>query len=766
MRLPRTGLAALLVLAIWIATSSWTPSRVPGSVVAATGSWTEYHHDDAHTGDDASLPQVTSVSNGWNSSTLDAQVYASPLVYNGIVYAATLNNTVYALRQSDGTELWHRNLGTPETGGWQCGNVSPQGILGTGVIDTNTMRIYVTVLLKDPTGGTNDVYRVFGLDLASGAIGLSTLIPTNLGTGFDWTIHQERGAMAVANGNVYVPFGGRYGDCGAYHGWVFAVPTNVTAVSNYYETPGQGAGFWTAGGLAVDDATGNVFATSGNGTSSGCNANPDGTPVYENDAVVRLSPTLAHLDAFVPQDWKNDWCSNDMDLGSAGPTLLSPTLLFQAGKWGGGFLLNPNNLGGMDGQLFPTPKGTPYSQAEVCFGNHSDATFGSFAYAAPFVYVECEGRGLVALNVNTAAPSFSQCASACAAPDWHAGGSTTFGPPIVAAGAVWVASGGGGLAAYNSMTGALIFQSYGFAIHRFVTPAEAGGQVFVPSDTVIRSFNMNFGTNPNPPVGSLGGILTSGPGSASWDANRADVFVVGTDRGLWQRTWNGSSWSGWISLGGVITADPAASSWGPGRIDVFVRGSDNALWHRLFTASGGWYSWERLGGVLTSGADAASWALGRLDVFVRGTDNGLWHRMFTASGGWYSWEALGGGLTSDPGAVSWGLGRIDVFARGNDNSLWHRWFTASGGWFNWETLGGTITSAPAASSCASGTLDVFALGGDSGLWRRSYSGGAWGPWQSLGGHWTSSPAATCRPGTASTDVYVRAGDNSLWHLNY
>jgi outer membrane protein assembly factor BamB len=753
----------VLVLAIWIATSSWTPSQVPGSVVAATGSWTEYHHDDAHTGHDASLPQVTSVSNGWNSAALDAQVYASPLVYNGIVYAATLNNTVYALRQSDGIELWHRNLGAPETGGWQCGNVSPQGILGTGVIDTNTMRIYVTVLLNDPTGGTNDVYRVFGLDLASGAIGLSTLIPTNLGTGFDWTIHQERGAMAVANGNVYVPFGGRYGDCGAYHGWVFAVPTNGAAVTNYYETPGQGAGFWTAGGVAVDDATGNVFATSGNGTSSGCNANLDGTPVYENDAVVRLSPTLAHLDAFVPQDWKNDWCGNDQDLGSAGPMLISSSLLFQAGKWGGGFLLNPNNLGGMDGQLFPTPKGTPYSQAEVCFGNHSDATFGSFAYAAPFVYVECEGRGLVALNVNTAAPSFSQCASACGAPDWHAGGSTTFGPPIVAAGAVWVASGGGGLTAYNSMTGALIFQSYAFGIHRFVTPAEAGGRVFVPSNDVIRSFNMNFGQVPNPPTGSLGGVLISGPGSSAWAGNRADVFGVGTDRGLWHRAWDGVQWSPWQPLGGVITADPSAASWSANRIDVFVRGTDNALWH-IFWGGAGWSSWEQLGGILTSGTAASSQGIERLDVFVRGTDNALWHRWFD-SGGWHNWEWLGGVLSSDPDSVSWGLGRVDVFVRGADPGLWHRWWD-SAGWHNWEWLGGVLTSSPAASSCGVGKLDVFVLGTDKGLWRRSFSGGVWSPWQSLGGYWTSSPAAACRPGTTNTDVYVRASDNSLWHLNY
>src|SRR5205823_5390381 len=48
------------------------------------------------------------------------------------------------------------------------------------------------------------------------------------------------------------------------------------------------------------------------------------------------------------------------------------------------------------------------------------------------------------------------------------------------------------LSAFNAATGAPVFQSAGFGANRFVTPAEAGGSVYVPSLTVIRSFNMNF----------------------------------------------------------------------------------------------------------------------------------------------------------------------------------------------------------------------------------------------------------------------------------
>lgn len=402
---------------------------------------------------------------------------------------------MYALNQTDGSVVWSHHFYVPESrpngtpGGWVCGNATPQGILGTPVVDPSTNRIYSVTL-----SGVDDLYRLEGLNLATGLSEITTIITTKALTGFDWTIQQQRGALAVFNGTVYVPFGGRAGDCGSYHGWVFAVPTNGMPTTSHYITPGVGPGFWAAGGVVVDDSTGKVFVTSGNGTGSGCDANSNGTPVFENDAVVRLSSTLAHEDSFVPLDWQSDWCGNDQDLGSAAPLLISPSLMFQAGKWGTGFLVNPANLGGMDGQLFPPPSPQPYVEADVCFGNNSDASFASFAYAAPFVYVECEGRGLVALHLNVAAPSFSPCDATCAAPDWHAGGSTTFGPPIVAAGAVWAAS-NSGLYAYRAGTGVLIYHSASFGINRFVTPAEAGGQIFVPSGNVIRQFVMSFGVN-------------------------------------------------------------------------------------------------------------------------------------------------------------------------------------------------------------------------------------------------------------------------------
>ena len=469
-----------LIAAAGFAVSS--PPLVQAS--APNGSWTIYHHDNAHTGFDNSQSTAATASTGWASAALDGTVYGEPLVYNGFVYVGTLAGTVYALDQATGVVSWSTNVGAPQPVlSGQCGNVNPLGILGTPVIDTTAGRIYVSEILS-----ADRLWHVFAIDLGTHAVVLNYAIPNSIGTGFDWTIQQERGALTLSldRSHVYVPFGGRAGDCGPYHGWVVGVPTSGAGSPEVYESPSTASGVWAAGGPLVDDATGNVFFATGNAIP--CSG------AVNSDSVIRTSAALgAATSFFQPQDWAANWCGPDLDLGSASPVLISPSLLFMAGKYGQGFLLNPANLGGLNGQKFPSP--SPYVGADVCAGSHSDATFGSFAYAAPRVYLECDGHGIVSLTVNTAAPSFSVCDASCnAAGTWQAGGSMTFGPPIVAGGVVWAVDiGGSGLYGFQASTGAQLFHSAAFGVTHFSTPSEAGGQVFVSSDNIIRSFNMVFG---------------------------------------------------------------------------------------------------------------------------------------------------------------------------------------------------------------------------------------------------------------------------------
>jgi hypothetical protein len=260
---------------------------------------------------------------------------------------------------------------------------------------------------------------------------------------------------------------------------------------------------------------------------------------------------------------------------------------------------------------------------------------------------------------------------------------------------------------------------------------------------------------------SLGGVATSAPGAASRGATTADVFVRGTDGGMWRDFWNGTMWTGWAPYGGGLTSGPGAVSWDSNRIDVFVRGTDNQMWHKWWDGTA-WRGWEPLGGQLVGGPDVSSRGPNRLDVFARGTDNQLWHKWFDGAG-WHNWEPLGGVLTSDPTAVSWGVNRIDVFGRGTDNALWHKWFDGVR-WSGWERLGGILASAPSVASCTPGHLDVFALGTDMALNQLGFNG-TWGQWQRLGGQWASDPSAVCPPGTSAIDVFERGTNSGLWETS-
>jgi hypothetical protein len=243
-----------------------------------------------------------------------------------------------------------------------------------------------------------------------------------------------------------------------------------------------------------------------------------------------------------------------------------------------------------------------------------------------------------------------------------------------------------------------------------------------------------------------------------------DIFVRGTNYGLWQTSWNGSTFAGWTQLTGVLTSDPGTAVSSATSKHVFVRGTDFGLWVNNW--NGTTWTWTSLGGVLTSGpeADVQPAPMLILDVYVTGIDNkAVWRRTSPDDGTtWGAWESVGGEGTTDPGAVSSGAGRSDVFIGGNDNGLWHRPWSLAGGWGAWESLGGVITSAPTAASCSSGHMDVFVRGSDGSLWSRGYNG-TWGAWTPLGGLYPSGAAAICRPGTKIIDLFAQGVTDGALH---
>ncbi|WP_289884786.1 M43 family zinc metalloprotease [Janthinobacterium sp. SUN118] len=253
-----------------------------------------------------------------------------------------------------------------------------------------------------------------------------------------------------------------------------------------------------------------------------------------------------------------------------------------------------------------------------------------------------------------------------------------------------------------------------------------------------------------------GGICTSAPQVVSWAPNRLDVFVTGTDSGLFHKWWNGSAWgpslTGYEAMGGLCVGDPRAVAWGPNRLDVFVVGTDRGLYHKWWNGAAWGPSltgYEAMGGICLGQPEAVAWGPNRLDVFVIGTDRALYHKWWDGTAWGPSltgYERLGGICMSSPKAVAWGPNRLDVFVTGTDGALYHKWWDGT----QWgpsidgfERLGGICVGEVEAVSWAANRLDLFVIGTDSALYHKAWNGSVWSP--SLTGFENLGGVCTSRP---------------------
>ena len=444
--------------------------------VPAFADWPTYHKDGARTGYDSTAPALSnSVNQQWARTGLDADVYAEPLVYGTMVLVATEANTIYALDAATGNVLWSKNYGiSVPNAQLPCGNIDPVGITGTPVIDSAAGRMYFIGLMWDGTTPSTIHYQLEAINLNATGTELwnRTIAPTDPTYTFDVLAQGQRSALSLASGNVYIPFGGRAGDCGNYRGWMVGAPVSGTGTLLSFPLPtglSSGAGgFWATSGNALD-ASNNLYVTSGNTRST--------TTFDYGESVLKLSPTLTLTDYFAPANW-SALNASDTDLGSVGPTLLGNNLLFQVGKEGVGYLLDITNLGGVNHD-------TPRFSAQVCNATF-DAAFGGVAYSAPYLYVPCSDH-LEALTVNTGAtPSFTKV--------WS-GPAGSIGPPIVAGGLVWTMGWNNSrLFGLFATTGEVrLSVALPLAPMHFSTPASGDGLVFVPDGSEILAYGSACG---------------------------------------------------------------------------------------------------------------------------------------------------------------------------------------------------------------------------------------------------------------------------------
>ena len=376
-----------------------------------TADWPTYHLNAARTGNDSSFPAFTgSLTAGW-SAALDGAVYAESLVVHGRVIAATEGDSVYALDPSTGAVVWRRNLGTPvPLSTLPCGDINPLGITGTPAFDAATGSLFAVAEVTGPK------HVLFALDPDTGAVRWSRNVDL---AGDDPTTHQQRPALAVANGYVYIGFGGLAGDCGQYVGEEVGVPASGQGGTIAYRVPVSREGaIWATGGPVID-GTGNLYVSVGNGAS---------TTTYDgSDSVLELSPALVLESSFAPTTWATD-NANDADLGSLSPVLVPGGWVFIAGESGTGVVLRQGSLGGIGGQVASAP---------VCAG------FGGASQIGGTIYVPC----MNSIRAATVGANGSLTVG------WQS--AAAGGPPVVGGGAVWsLNTSSGRLVALNPATGA------------------------------------------------------------------------------------------------------------------------------------------------------------------------------------------------------------------------------------------------------------------------------------------------------------------------
>ena len=125
------------------------------------------------------------------------------------------------------------------------GNIASFGVTGAPVIDEQRATLYVDAAVMRGRGPRQEI---FALSLADGSIesGWPLDVATALGGSFDPSVQNQRGALALFKGKIFVPFSGHWGDCGAYHGFAVGVsidePGKVTSFSTRARRRHMGAG--------------------------------------------------------------------------------------------------------------------------------------------------------------------------------------------------------------------------------------------------------------------------------------------------------------------------------------------------------------------------------------------------------------------------------------------------------------------------------------------------------------------------------------------
>lgn len=486
------------------------------------------------------------------NGTISGNVYAQPLYIEGgpggraVVIAVTESNNVYALDASSGDVIWQDNLGAPvPLSSLQCGNIDPVGITGTPVVDLTNRTLFLDSMTT-PDGGTTKEHFIYALDVDTGTtnagwpVNVNTAVQYN-GTPFTSATQQQRPALALLDGYVYVVYGGFSGDCGTYHGWLVGVqesnPTNVLA----WTTSANAGGIWGVSGTSSDDGI-HPYVATGNTDTSGTWSG--------GEAVLRFQPgpVFSGLtnDYWAPTNWLS-LDSHDLDLGDCGPLIVdvpgaTPSeLVVAVGKDGNAYLLNRTNLSGISPPVTLNQFGSsPLPQALSTYRT------------ALGTYIVCRSgtSRLEAFRITPASPP--AIVSVWTNSEDGEGSSFVTSTDGTNNAIVWLIGSEGDqqLHGYNGDTGAVIFNGGGAnelmsGTRRFNTGIAARGRIYIANDDKVYAFSV-----PVPHIVLTNWMVSSGSFRFGFTNTPGLSFTVYSSTNL------SLSLTDWTQLGTATEASP------------------------------------------------------------------------------------------------------------------------------------------------------------------------------------------------------------------
>ena len=434
------------------------------------------------------------------NGAITGNVHAQPLYIEGgkngpMIIVVTASNNVYALHADTGTPIWSRtDIGPAATSGFLCGNENPVGIIGTPAVDLASRSLFFNAMIQ----GNPLKHFIYSLDVDTGAtrtgwpVDVSATVPQ-----FESRVHEDRGALAVVNGIVYVPYSGYFGDCGNYHGTVVGVHIDDPSMVAAWRTVATGGGIWGHSGVASDGT--NMFVITGNTFNAGGNWSG-------GEAIVRLQagPVFSGnpTDFWAPANWQS-LDDSDTDLGGCSAILIdvpnaTPShLVLALGKDGNAYLVNRDNLGGVAGPV--TSLGVDGTLRGQSSATYTTAQGTYFVFRAGVSQIKA--YKVTATNPPAIVSAWNVSQSGEGSP-WV---TTTDGTNNAI---VWVvgAEGDNRLHGYNGDTGDPIFTGGGnnelmSGTRKWNSGMVARGSIYVANDNKVYKFKLPTGTpTPTPSV--------------------------------------------------------------------------------------------------------------------------------------------------------------------------------------------------------------------------------------------------------------------------